>query len=68
MPSEFLPEFGIQHLYSPDDVAMLVAKAIERRDEAWQHWIADSHERAIHPTGPAIVGSDEFFNDHLTGE
>lgn len=62
IPKEFLPEFGVQHLYSSDDVAMLVAKAIARRDDSWRNWMDDSAERALHPNGPPAIGSQEFYS------
>jgi hypothetical protein len=67
-PNEFRPVLGAQRVFTPEDVAELVAKAIASRDTAWRHWIADSHERAINPLGPPVVGSDQFFGDNLTGE
>jgi hypothetical protein len=62
IPAEFLPEFGTQHLYSPEEVAELVAVAIARRDDVWRHWITDASERAVHPNGPPMIGTDEFFS------
>jgi hypothetical protein len=66
-PAELHPQLGGQQIFTAPDVAELVAAAVTRRDDCWRHWITDSHERALHPNGPPIVGSDQFFSDNLTG-
>jgi hypothetical protein len=66
-PDDLRPQLGAQRIFTAADVAELLARGLARRDEDWRHWIADSHERATNPTGPALVGSSQFFGDYLTG-
>lgn len=61
-PDDFLPILGAQHIYTQADVAELVAVALVRRDDAWRGWNASSQERALHPNGPPVIGSPEFFS------
>jgi hypothetical protein len=67
-PAELHPQLTGQRIFTAADVAALLAKGLARRDQDWRHWIADSHERAINPTGPAVVGSAQFFGDYIDGE
>jgi hypothetical protein len=46
--------------FTQDDVARLMRQTIERRDEDWKVWIVDSSERALHPHGPPMIGTDDF--------
>jgi hypothetical protein len=64
-PAELHPQLNGQRIFTAADVAELLAKGLARRDDDWLHWIADSHERATNPTGPAVVGSSQFFGDYL---
>jgi len=59
LPPEVLPSLKGQQIYSLPDVVTLIAQAIAKRDESWNFWICDSHERAAHPLGP-LVGSLDF--------
>jgi hypothetical protein len=61
-PDDFRPILGAQHIYTQADVAELVAIALARRDDAWRGWNASSQERALHPNGPPVIGSPEFFS------
>lgn len=67
-PAELQPQLAGQRIFTAADVAELLAKGLARRDQEWWHWCADSHERATNPTGPAVVGSSQFFGDYLDGE
>jgi hypothetical protein len=61
-PDDFRPILGAQHVFTEADVVELVSAAIARRDGSWQNWMNDSAERAVHPFGPPIVGSAEFYS------
>jgi hypothetical protein len=51
---------GARKKFTREEVARLMRQTIERRDEDWKVWIVDSGERALHPHGPPMIGTDEF--------